>query len=403
MVVDSFSQAPIVGVVDEDKLVTLRDSLVGWCKKFMKMKDMVAIMHKEGILGPKIMRLSGLTILIIFEDEESRDHTLLNQSEALKNCFDKVEVWSENFQCCSLRAWLSCRGIPPFVWSHSTFRNIAKKWGELIFIEEGTLNPGSFDRALFHIIIKCKARVEESIDLVVGERIVSVFVSEFEPCFGPDSVWEYSSLMAWDIASPASIVEEIVEVSSEKSPKLEVGVVCSGLMGAEVELSTAIEDNAAHFSLCQWRGYQNALINYNIMRVKGKDLGVSLGGKAVVFPSDSFDGLASRALANIFGCSVPSSEAYPWQPKSNSDNLRLLESLSFEQVLTNRLIRKQKKFGSLLDIQDKFLSKAEKNKRDRALKRLKLLKSDLNSSELSGSSLYDSDLKKRWDVLVGNE
>ncbi|KAE8660076.1 Glycolipid transfer protein 1 [Hibiscus syriacus] len=173
---DSHSETPIVGFVDEDKLLTLRDSFVSWCRKFIKMKELAAIMHKEVIFGPKIMRLSGLAILIIFEDEESRDYTLNNQIGVLKNCFDKVEVWSENFQCSSRRAWLSCKGIPPFVWSHSTFRNNAEKWGQLISIEEGTLNPDS-----------------------------------------PEYVWVDSSLMEKAGAYPVSTLGELVGVSPVKS------------------------------------------------------------------------------------------------------------------------------------------------------------------------------------------
>ncbi|KAE8684235.1 Detected protein of unknown function [Hibiscus syriacus] len=57
--------------------------------------------------------------------------------------------------------------------------------------------------------------------------------------------------------------------------------------------------------------------------------------------------------------------------------------------------KKSKKFGSLMDIQDKVLSKAERKRRDRALKRLNLKKSDLITSELSGRTLSDSDLKRR--------
>ncbi|KAE8681508.1 hypothetical protein F3Y22_tig00111330pilonHSYRG01193 [Hibiscus syriacus] len=203
---EDVKESPIIGVVDEDKLITLRDSLVGWCRKFIKMKELAAVMHKEGILGPKIMRLSGLAILIIFEDEESRDFALKNHIGALNKCFDKVELWSENFQCSSRRAWLSCRGIPPFVWSHSTFRNIAGKWGTLISIDAGTLYPGSFDRALFQIIM-------------------NLFVSDIEPCFSPDSVWKDSSVSETEVASPLPTEGDLDGVLPVKSSEL---AVCTG-------------------------------------------------------------------------------------------------------------------------------------------------------------------------------
>ncbi|KAE8671638.1 Transcription factor-like protein DPA [Hibiscus syriacus] len=125
-------------------------------------------------------------------------------------------------QCSSRRAWLSCKGIPPFVWSHPTLKNITDKWGELISIEEGTLNLGSFDRALIQFFTNCQARVEETVDLKVGDRIFTVRVSEFEPCFSPESVWVDSSLMDKATASPLTLVGESVGVSPVKSHVMEV-------------------------------------------------------------------------------------------------------------------------------------------------------------------------------------
>ncbi|KAE8659456.1 DNA-directed RNA polymerase isoform 3 [Hibiscus syriacus] len=263
---EDVKEVPIIGVVDEDKLFTLRDSLVGWCRKFIKMKELAAIMHKEGILGPKIMRLSGLAILIIFEDEESRDYTLKNQIGVLNKCFDKVDLWSENFQCSNRRAWLSCRGISPFVWSHSTFSNIAEKWGALISIDVGTLNTGSFDRALFQIITNCKDRVEESFVLKVGEQSFTVFVSEFEPCFSPDSVWEDSSMLDTSVATPLPTEGELAAVSSVKSSELVVDAgaekVGDGPCSEEAraaEIVSLTVPIAVHGSDCKKRGSFNSL------------------------------------------------------------------------------------------------------------------------------------------------
>ncbi|KAE8683629.1 hypothetical protein F3Y22_tig00111197pilonHSYRG00006 [Hibiscus syriacus] len=43
--------APVEGFIDEDKLLVLKDSLVGWCKSFMKIKDIAKWMHMDGIQG----------------------------------------------------------------------------------------------------------------------------------------------------------------------------------------------------------------------------------------------------------------------------------------------------------------------------------------------------------------
>ncbi|KAL4385455.1 hypothetical protein GQ457_15G026480 [Hibiscus cannabinus] len=62
--------------------------------------------------------------------------------------------------------------------------------------------------------------------------------------------------------------------------------------------------------------------------------------------------------------------------------------------------KKERRYGSLLDFQDKAFSNLERKNRDRVFKRNKVSKKTLTSSELSGRSLSDSDLMVRWDVLT---
>ncbi|KAL4351513.1 hypothetical protein GQ457_06G022440 [Hibiscus cannabinus] len=77
----------------------------------------------------------------------------------------------------------------------------------------------------------------------------------------------------------------------------------------------------------------------------------------------------------------------------------LEESRSFFPELITKC-SKDKRYGSLLEIQDKALSKQERKKRDRAIKKNKKLKKNLEDSELSGRSLSDSDLKIRWNNTI---
>ncbi|KAK8595334.1 hypothetical protein V6N13_016709 [Hibiscus sabdariffa] len=65
-----------------------------------------------------------------------------------------------------------------------------------------------------------------------------------------------------------------------------------------------------------------------------------------------------------------------------------------------RAKKKSKKFGSLLEIQNSKISDSERRKRDRALKRRKWNKLHLEESELSGKSLFDSDISNRVSKLV---
>ncbi|KAL4279935.1 hypothetical protein GQ457_03G001440 [Hibiscus cannabinus] len=91
----------------------------------------------------------------------------------------------------------------------------------------------------------------------------------------------------------------------------------------------------------------------------------------------------------------------------NFENFALIGSHSEEEEpyaffpeLNHAKKKKERRYGSLLDFQDKALSNLERKNRDRAFKRNKVSKKTLTSSELSGRSLSDSDLMVRWDVLT---
>ncbi|KAK9007435.1 hypothetical protein V6N11_074359 [Hibiscus sabdariffa] len=70
----------------------------------------------------------------------------------------------------------------------------------------------------------------------------------------------------------------------------------------------------------------------------------------------------------------------------------------FPELATKR--RKGKRYGSLIGFQDKVLSEQERKKRDRALRRVKKSKNDIELSEISGRSLSDSDLTAKWNAAV---
>ncbi|KAL4320229.1 hypothetical protein GQ457_18G023790 [Hibiscus cannabinus] len=90
---------------------------------------------------------------------------------------------------------------------------------------------------------------------------------------------------------------------------------------------------------------------------------------------------------------------------ANTQNFALIGSHSEEEEpyalfpeLNHAKKKKERRYGSLLDFQDKALSNLERKNRDRAFKRNKVSKKTLTSSELSGRSLSDSDLMVRWEA-----
>ncbi|KAL4271259.1 hypothetical protein GQ457_13G026050 [Hibiscus cannabinus] len=62
--------------------------------------------------------------------------------------------------------------------------------------------------------------------------------------------------------------------------------------------------------------------------------------------------------------------------------------------------KETKKFGSLLELQNKSITAGERRKRDKSLRSRKWSKQFLEETELSGKSLSDSDIKSRVSILV---
>ncbi|KAE8701969.1 hypothetical protein F3Y22_tig00110503pilonHSYRG00362 [Hibiscus syriacus] len=147
----------VEGVVDADKLHVLSNCLVGWCKNFIKIDS---------------------NSLRCVKDEKL---------ETLAEWFSRVETWSESLVVESRRVWLVCEGIPFHAWNWDTFKNIATKWGKLIAIDNSCEFPSSFDRAKIQILTNAQVRINELLELKVGDHLFKILVHEVDPSFKPNS------------------------------------------------------------------------------------------------------------------------------------------------------------------------------------------------------------------------
>ncbi|KAL4271620.1 hypothetical protein GQ457_13G010870 [Hibiscus cannabinus] len=92
-------------------------------------------------------------------------------------------------------------------------------------------------------------------------------------------------------------------------------------------------------------------------------------------------------------------EVEDWVSSSEfEDDLRNAERVFFPELESKRF--SNKRFGSLMSLQDKVISEAEKKKRDRAIRREKKNSKGCASSELSDRSLTDSDLVYHKEILT---
>ncbi|KAL4333507.1 hypothetical protein GQ457_07G016390 [Hibiscus cannabinus] len=160
------SRRRVIGEVEKEKLEILHLAKEFWA---------------AGLEGFTVMRVSGSLVLLMFLNEDQRRSIL--DKDVLQQWLENVMEWSPGLQLPNRRVWLSAWGIPIHAWSEATFKRIAALWGDLVFVDSGTLAPVSFERAHFLIETDWFAHIDEMIELCLGEHVFPVRVVAFEEAF----------------------------------------------------------------------------------------------------------------------------------------------------------------------------------------------------------------------------
>ncbi|KAK8690489.1 hypothetical protein V6N13_074022 [Hibiscus sabdariffa] len=130
--------------------------------------------------------------------------TMLERSDMSK-WFVNVEACRPELTITNRSAWLSVLGLPMHLWSEESFNNISQLWGRLIRMEEATLEPQSFEQARILIETNILARVEETVELILGDWSGQIRVQEVEVVHSHDVVChcKSSELLALSEVDPS--------------------------------------------------------------------------------------------------------------------------------------------------------------------------------------------------------
>ncbi|KAK8708499.1 hypothetical protein V6N13_059538 [Hibiscus sabdariffa] len=157
----------VEGAVDEFKREVLNSYVVAWCTGVFRGANLVAELKQVDFVGCSVMWIARAAILLMFSEENERRAVL--EISDLARWFVKVEAWNPEITIATRSAWLSVVGLPMHMWSEETFNRIAQLWGQLIRVEDVTLEPQCFKRACFLIKTDCLERVEETVELVLED------------------------------------------------------------------------------------------------------------------------------------------------------------------------------------------------------------------------------------------
>ena len=167
-------------MVDEESLQRLENCVVGSANGWFDAEWLEENFRVQRVFDLKVKKLSGNQFLIQFE---KKNGVLKMEKEGwkwLKQWLSKVVRWSVDFNCKRRDTWVYCYGVPLHAWNYETFRNIASIWGELLKVEEETLNLSNVCNGKLFIRTDCLLKINELINVTYGKFCYEVRISKVE-------------------------------------------------------------------------------------------------------------------------------------------------------------------------------------------------------------------------------
>nr|GEV98153.1 RNA-directed DNA polymerase, eukaryota, reverse transcriptase zinc-binding domain protein [Tanacetum cinerariifolium] len=138
--------------------------------------------------GLKFSYLGGFWILIEFESSQSC--TKFELHEGINSWFSILTKWVPRFKIKDRVVWIDIEGIPLRAWSQSNFERIARKWGELVHLDNSNV-PNKYSMRVCvktnvqHIIVESFKVVLEGKIATIRAKEVTGWIPDFD--FGDDN------------------------------------------------------------------------------------------------------------------------------------------------------------------------------------------------------------------------
>ncbi|KAK8619435.1 hypothetical protein V6N13_133395 [Hibiscus sabdariffa] len=379
--------------------------------------------------------------------------------------------------------WLEIRGLPLHCWNGVTLKKIAGLWGSFEALGENDKHTMDCEKARVLIITNQVRRIEDIIDVEVGDNMFQVSVREVG--FNDGTSYPLCKNGNNEMVESEKTDESTCNSKSDTVRCNEEEKVDRSRSGTEEEMFQAMwidrncingdsrdkESSRGQIKLSELVGgeLKDTLVLDGVESREGESReveepieskegnvvahAVSVQGKLgedLDLGSDKGFGLEARPLGNLTSLSGPVSnrvegvaetnsvvklgskelvgggangknyeQKKSWADKINEkvnsghfdsrdsieeDNTEDESGRGFftelEDIKGKRRKRRVKKYGSLLDIQNKSISDKDRRKRDKALKKRSWSKENLEQTELSGKSLLDIDINNRVSKII---
>ncbi|KAL4312316.1 hypothetical protein GQ457_01G010310 [Hibiscus cannabinus] len=445
----------IKGYVDNENLWKLGKCLVGMMATVCSTESVKDRLHRWGLGDTMVKSLGGQKFLLQIKDEELFKILEEQKWSLLEEVFIKIEYWFESLRTDIRITWVEIRGIPLHCWNYETFKRIVEGWGRLIAMGENGDMSKDGERVTLLISTDQIRRIEEVALIEVGKEEFNIWVFEIpvlhlhcsEKKTTPETMVARSeedessssssvAIKSWE--SKSRNCEHNDEIDLEDVNSVDRAAVDMGKNNTEfIPITVNLDNSEEEKSLDgekSFGGHQTATRALDISNSVGPDSSrpswADMVRKSITnnteleAPNPVLDRIREDVESMGLGrqdslfkernegnSEIKSPNEELGHNKEDEGEIHSEEISETEEREENfespenrnsRKIqkRKERRFGSLFELQDKVLSELERRKRDRVLKRIKKKGKENEKPELEGCSVTDLDLQERRRILL---
>ncbi|KAK8632986.1 hypothetical protein V6N13_013841 [Hibiscus sabdariffa] len=168
----------ITGHMEDEELWKLRRCLVGEMETVCSVSSIHNRLIKWGLGDINVQSLGAKLYLLTFMDEELFFMLEDVNWSYLNETFGEVKPWSEKVNYNERATWLEVRGLPLHCWNGESLKKIAEIWGKVEALGLNANHTHDCEKATILITTRHVRRIEEMVELEVGENVFLVYVRE---------------------------------------------------------------------------------------------------------------------------------------------------------------------------------------------------------------------------------
>ncbi|KAK8585589.1 hypothetical protein V6N13_050566 [Hibiscus sabdariffa] len=388
----------IIGHVENEDLWNLRRCLVGVMDMVCSVSSIHSMLLKWGLGDINVQRLGAKMYLLTITDEELSQMLEDVNWSYLKEIFSDVIPWSEKTSYSVRATWLEIRGLPLHCWNSVSLKKVADLWG--VFEALGKNDKHSLDCEKATVLISTNQWKKE-------EKSCDESVSESTSDLKLDSRQKRHEVVEVDRSCSGTEVEVINVMCAEKDrinclnrEKEDCGDI---IMEAELMGGVSKDENLTAFlvngdeesnkKVCSLGHDENMAVGNSLgiqkvisvekvgqenTRVDGSGIG-PIGVSSIQSGHEGKFGVGFKVKAQEFKSSwanmLDETLNYGKGFNLNVRGKALSDGENEKDFFNDLEARKgkkrgkgTKKFGSLLELQNKSITASERRKRDKALR-----------------------------------